>query len=99
MPTDPGTTSWMTELMAALGVTGSGAIARIFYKQSQREAEFEQRHKVSEARLARHSEAIKALAESSAKTGTTIENLSDDIDEIKDGIRALVNNAAGKDVV
>ena len=39
MPTDPGTTSWMTELMAALGVTGSGALARIFYKQNQREAD------------------------------------------------------------
>tara|TARA_R110000868_G_scaffold4386_3_gene27567 strand:- start:3549 stop:3839 length:291 start_codon:yes stop_codon:yes gene_type:complete len=91
--------SWMTELMAALGVTGSGAIARIFYKQNQREAEFEQRHKASEARLTRHSEAIKALGDSSARTETTIENLRGDIDEIKDGIRVLVNNAAGRDVV
>jgi len=99
MPTNPETTPWLAELMAALGVTGSGAIARVFYKQSQREAEFEQRHKASEARLARHSEAIKALAESSAKTGTTIENLCGDIDEIKDGIKVLVNNAAGRDVV
>ena len=85
--------------MAALGVTGSGAIARIFYKQNQREAEFEQRHKASEARLTRHSEAIKALGDSSARTETTIENLRGDIDEIKDGIRVLVNNAAGRDVV
>jgi hypothetical protein len=99
MPTDPGTTSWMTELMAAFGVTGSGALARIFYKQNQREAEFEQRHKASEARLTRHSEALKALGDASARTETTMANLSGDIDEIKTGIRALVNNAAGKDVV
>ena len=99
MPTDPGTTSWMTELMAALGITGSGALARMFQKQSQKQAEYEQRHKASEARLTQHSEAIKALGDSSARTETTMANLGGDIEEIKTGIRALVNNAAGRDVV
>ena len=71
----------------------------MIHKQTQKQVEFDQRHRATEARLARHSEAIKALAESSARTETSMENLSGDIDEIKDGIKVLVNNAAGRDVV
>ena len=99
MPTDPETTSWITAVVGALGLGGSGGLVRMIHKQTQKQVEFDQRHRATEARLARHSDAIKVLAESSARTETSMENLSGDIDEIKDGIKVLVNNAAGRDVV
>tara|TARA_R110002167_G_scaffold234638_1_gene439911 strand:+ start:35 stop:349 length:315 start_codon:yes stop_codon:yes gene_type:complete len=99
VPTDPETTSWITAIVGALGLGGSGGLVRMIHKQTQKQVEFDQRHRATEARLARHSEAIKVLAESSARTETSMENLSGDIDEIKDGIKVLVNNAAGRDVV
>tara|TARA_R110002153_G_scaffold244862_1_gene400376 strand:+ start:138 stop:452 length:315 start_codon:yes stop_codon:yes gene_type:complete len=99
VPTDPETTSWITAIVGALGLGGSGGLVRMIHKQTQKQVEFDQRHRATEARLARHSDAIKVLAESSARTETSMENLSGDIDEIKDGIKVLVNNAAGRDVV
>ena len=59
MPTDPETTSWITAIVGALGLGGSGGLVRMIHKQTQKQVEFDQRHRATEARLARHSDAIK----------------------------------------
>ena len=44
-------------------------------------------------------ESIKTLRDSCARTETTLSGLGDDVEEIKAGVRTIVNSIAGKIVV
>ena len=95
MTPDPDTNTWIGTIAAAIGLGGSGGIGRILWKQSQHE----QRHVSAEARVKANEESIKALRDSCARTETTLSGLGDDVEEIKAGVKTIVNSIAGKIVV
>ena len=88
-------TGWFNGILAAAGLGGGGGVWKILSKQSQHE----QRHSAAESRLRVHSDQIARLTEVSVRTETTLSGLGKDIDEIRDGVKVIVNEIAGKKVV
>ena len=91
---DPDTPNWINAALGALGL-GTGGIGGWLFGLSNKQSAHTEQLKNHREQLARHEDSIDAIRSQGLRTEGTLNGLDRDMDEVKKGIKKLVDHATG----
>jgi len=92
------THGWLIASVGAI-VAAAGESGRRVFNMAKTVSKLEQQARAGESRLKEHDDKIVLLERNCAQVTANLKTLGDDMDEVKDGVKTLVNLAAGAEVV